>query len=78
MTDLQDLKRVIDTLDPVEAKTLYDYIAKHFPAVHDPTQPVQAQPAKPRILGLHAHLGAAWLSEDFFDELPDHFWLGEA
>ena len=35
------------------------------------------QPKKPRILGLHAHLGKVWMSDDFHDELPDEFWLGK-
>lgn len=30
-----------------------------------------------RVLGLHAHLGEAWISDDFDDPLPDEFWLGE-
>ncbi|MBZ0279265.1 MAG: hypothetical protein K8L97_00910 [Anaerolineae bacterium] len=30
---------------------------------------------KERILGLHE--GQGWMSEDFTDELPDSFWLGE-
>jgi prevent-host-death family protein len=30
-----------------------------------------------RILGLHAHLGEAWMSDDFDDGLPDEFWFGE-
>lgn len=32
---------------------------------------------KPRILGLHAHLGPAQMSEDFDEPLPDEFWLDE-
>ena len=32
-------------------------------------------PTKPRIAGLHAGMG--WISDDFDDELPDSFWLGE-
>ena len=28
-----------------------------------------------RILGLHE--GGGWISDDFTDELPDSFWLGE-
>lgn len=28
-----------------------------------------------RILGLHE--GQGWMSNDFTDELPDEFWLGE-
>ena len=30
---------------------------------------------RPRVLGLH--LGAAEMSDDFDDPLPDAFWLGE-
>jgi hypothetical protein len=30
-----------------------------------------------RIPNLHAHLGVAWVSDDFDDELPDEFWFGE-
>jgi hypothetical protein len=30
---------------------------------------------KPRIAGLHE--GNWWISDDFDDELPDSFWLGE-
>ena len=29
----------------------------------------------PRVFGLHQ--GEAWISDDFTDELPDEFWLGE-
>ena len=35
------------------------------------------EPKKPRVLGLHAHLGKVWMSDDFNDELPDEFWLGK-
>jgi prevent-host-death family protein len=30
-----------------------------------------------RVLGLHAHLGTAWMSDDFDDPLPDEFWFGD-
>jgi hypothetical protein len=30
-----------------------------------------------RKLGLHAHLGEAWISDDFNDSLPDKFWFSE-
>lgn len=34
------------------------------------------QPAgKPRVLGLHA--GQGWMADDFTDELPNSFWLGD-
>lgn len=36
----------------------------------------EAQPAQaPRVMGLHE--GQGWISDDFDDELPDSFWLGE-
>jgi antitoxin (DNA-binding transcriptional repressor) of toxin-antitoxin stability system len=31
-------------------------------------------PGRKRVMGLHR--GAAWMSEDFDDPLPDEFWLG--
>ncbi len=34
------------------------------------------QPGSQRIAGLHAHLGPAWMSDDFDDPLPDEFWIG--
>lgn len=33
-------------------------------------------PRQPRVLGLHQ--GAAWVSEDFDEPLPEEFWLGGA
>jgi hypothetical protein len=40
------------------------------------TQDNQPQNEEERILGLHSHLGKAWTSDDFNDELPD-FGFGE-
>jgi len=37
--------------------------------------PIQKTEPKERILGLRE--GQVWTSEDFDDELPDSFWLGE-
>ena len=37
----------------------------------------QTAPKPPRIIGLHEHLGHAWMSDDFDDPLPDEFWLGD-
>jgi antitoxin (DNA-binding transcriptional repressor) of toxin-antitoxin stability system len=34
------------------------------------------QPQAPRVLGLHQ--GQGWISDDFIDELPDSFWLGDS
>ena len=37
--------------------------------------PIQKTESKERILGLRE--GQVWTSDDFDDELPDSFWLGE-
>jgi hypothetical protein len=77
MADLQALFNVVNELTPEELKQLYLYITQtrlQFSGIESiKTQ----QPTEPRILGLHAHLGTAWMSDDFDDELPDSFWLGE-
>jgi hypothetical protein len=75
MADLQALLQAVDELSAGELKQLYDYILQtrvQFMDAHE--APV---PAAPRILGLHEHLGQAWMSDDFNDELPQEFWLGE-
>ncbi len=75
MSEMETLFEQVDQLTPDEIKQLYDYIVKN----HVEFVPVKAQtePQKKRILGLHAHLGEAWMSDDFDDELPDEFWFGE-
>jgi predicted DNA-binding antitoxin AbrB/MazE fold protein len=47
---------------------------EHVHVVLPVKEQTDAQP-KPRIAGLHA--GMIWMSDDFDDELPDSFWLGE-
>lgn len=74
MTDLQALFHAVDELEPEELKQLYKYILENRIQFVDRQDALQT----PRILGLHAHLGKAWMSDDFNDELPDEFWLGEA
>ena len=32
--------------------------------------------SRPRIPGLHADKGPAWMSDDFDEPLPDEFWTG--
>lgn len=67
MADIQDLFEQVDALSPDEIKQLYDYIVtKHVEFV--PTKAVEAPTGK-RILGLHAHLGPHWMSDDFDDDL---------
>jgi hypothetical protein len=69
MMSLQDVIEVVDQLSPEEKAQLREYLD---------TLPTNGQhlPQK-RIAGLHEHLGHAWISDDFDDELPDSFWLGE-
>ncbi len=75
MADLQTLIRAVDELSASELKQLYTYILEtrvQFMNAHE-----TPALAAPRILGLHEHLGQAWMSDDFNDELPQAFWLGE-
>ena len=61
--------QAVERLNAEEKQKLLDYLQREQ----------QAPPrSKHRIPGLHEHLGHAWMSEDFDDELPDSFWLGEA
>ena len=70
MSDIQSLFEQVDSLTPEEGLQLFDHVIERL---HSFGMIV----TKPRILGLHVHLGAAWISDDFDDELPDSFWLGE-
>lgn len=75
MTDMQRLFEEVDALSAEEIQELYTYIQQnHIQFV--PMKPAE-KPLKQRVLGLHAHLGEAWMSDDFNDELPDSFWFGE-
>ena len=75
MADLQALIQAVDELNADELKQLYNHILEtriQFTDAHEtPTLPPS------RVLGLHEHLGQAWMSDDFNDELPEEFWLGE-
>ncbi|MBZ0287525.1 MAG: hypothetical protein K8I30_07915 [Anaerolineae bacterium] len=62
MTDLEALFSAVDKLTPEEVKQLYTYILEHRIAFVGEQAPA---PNAPRILGLHAHLGPAWMSDDF-------------
>lgn len=75
MADVQAIFQAVETLTPDEIKQLYQYIVEqHRDIVSEVSSSVLDSP---RILGLHAHLGVAWMSDDFNDPLPDEFWLGE-
>jgi hypothetical protein len=68
MADLETLMRAVDELSASELKQLYTHILETRIRFIDTGG--EARPATPRILGLHEHLGHAWMSEDFNDELP--------
>jgi hypothetical protein len=74
MADLQALFQAVDELTADELKQLYLYIMQtrvQFAAAPDEIL------SKQRILGLFENMGETWVSDDFNDELPDSFWLGE-
>jgi hypothetical protein len=66
MTDLQTLFRTIDELTPEEKQQVVEYIQEH-----QATEPS----VQPRVFDLHA--GVIAMSDDFDEELPLSFWLGE-
>lgn len=80
MADLQQLFHEIDDLSENELKQLHTYLSEHLSAKGRAEESAKTpEPVLgPRVLGMHAHLGKAWLSDDFCDELPDSFWLGDS
>jgi hypothetical protein len=55
-----------------------DDVDKMEQAIEDfETKNAQTTLEEPRVLGLHAHLGTAWMSDDFGEPLSDEFWLGK-
>jgi hypothetical protein len=69
VTDLQTVLHLIDELSPQEREIIRQYL------IESPIRIIpEIEPMQPRILGLHAHLGKAWTSDDFDAELPDSFW----
>ena len=75
MADLQALIRAVDELSASELKQLYTHIIETRVQFVDANE--VSSISTPRIIGLHEHLGHAWMSDDFNAELPDSFWLGE-
>ena len=65
--NMQTIFQIVDSLTPEQREQLQAYLEKQD------TEP-EIKPQGKRILGLHAHLGKAWMSDDFDDELPDEFW----
>ena len=70
----EQIKQLTQSLSLHEKNELVKEIMATLPP--EVTELVHDAPKKPRILGLHAHLGEGWMSEDFKSELPDEFWLG--
>jgi hypothetical protein len=73
MADLEALFQAVKELSTEERAELSRYIANMQTQESEPSADID----KPRILGLHEHLGKAWMSDDFDAELPDEFWFGE-
>ena len=73
MADLQALFKEVDKLSAEEIEELYKHVAGIRTQIPATSTPQRSE----RVLGLHEHLGKAWMSEDFDAELPDEFWFGE-
>lgn len=70
MSNLTSVIEQIKQLTDAERQQLVDYLQ---------SEQAKSEPPKPkkRVIGLHEHLGKGWMADDFDDELPDSFWLGE-
>ena len=66
MTDMSDIFQIVDALTEEEKRTLLHYLQQ---------KPEPATSSQPRKLDLHP--GAITIGDDFNDDLPDEFWLGE-
>jgi hypothetical protein len=67
LDEIVELTKQLSLLDKVRLiEEIAPQIAQELKAV---------QPGS-RIPGLHAEMGAAWMSDDFDEPLPDEFWLG--
>lgn len=67
LDEIVELTKQLSLLDKVR---LIEEIA---PQIEQELKAVQPGPRTP---GLHAEMGAAWMSDDFDEPLPDEFWLG--
>jgi hypothetical protein len=75
MSDVHTITDQITQLKLDEIKEIFDFIVKNYAPF--PPEDTSHRSRKKRILGLHEHLGEAWLSDDFDAELPDEFWFGK-
>lgn len=65
------LEKLLEQLEP-DTEILLTRGGAPLARVEAVQEPPQQQE---RILGLHR--GEIWMSDDFDDELPDEFWLGD-
>jgi len=68
MTDMDMLFQQVKQLSSEQKQQLMNFLQLEH------TEP---NLSKNRVLGLNQHLGNIWMSDDFDDELPDSFWLGD-
>ena len=66
MADLQTILKEIDTLTAAEKQQVIDYIQQQ--------EQSEGLTTEKRIPDLFPGF---WMSDDFDEELPDSFWLGE-
>lgn len=74
MTTVRDVLEAAEQLSAVEQLEIIQTLSRTLQQRYNQS----AEPAmivKPRVLGLH--VGKVTISDDFGDELPDSFWLGE-
>ena len=68
---MNELESILQSIDKLTAEEKLRIVAH----ILDAAKPETPQPLKVRIFGLHPD--AIKMSDDFTDELPDSFWLGE-
>ncbi len=68
MTDLQTLLQVVDTLSDADKQRLLQHLQRSYVEI-------SSSESTQRVLDMHP--GAAIMSDDFDEELPDSFWLDE-
>jgi len=70
MADFDEVLSIVATLSKAEKVKLMRLLAQQLKQSEHAVKPQ-------RVLGLHAHLGVARMSDDFNAELPESFWSGD-
>jgi hypothetical protein len=74
VVDLKMVFKAIDEMTPEQLRQLYTHLAdKQIEA----SLQISSPPPKKRVFGLGGEKPGFWMSDDFDDELPDEFWLGD-